>query len=177
MRRYHVEVAGKTHVIDVNELTAHDFQVTVGGQQFTVTLSSAEDVSETVIAPDMGARADRDRNGDDPEPEAPSAARFRPAPPDALRSMVPAAPPKQPPPVPDRAAAIGAIKAPMPGTVTSVDVAPGDEVKNGQVLLKLEAMKMVNAIKSPRGGVVAEVPVQPGQSVGYGHLLVVFKEN
>jgi biotin carboxyl carrier protein len=176
MRRYHVEVGGKTHVIDVNELTAHEFQVVVGEQEFTVTLSSAEDVPEAVIAPDMGQPRNGDRNGGNPSAETLSAAKFRPAPPDSLRSMVPAAPPKLPP-SPVRTAAVGAIKSPMPGTVTKVEVAPGDRVKSGQVLLRLEAMKMVNAIKSPRDGVIAELPVQAGQSVGYGHVLVVFEEN
>ncbi len=46
----------------------------------------------------------------------------------------------------------------MPGTITAVEVKAGDAVKTGQVLVQLEAMKMVNAIKSPRDGVVADGP-------------------
>lgn len=171
MRRYHVEVGGRTHVIDVNELTANEFQVTVGDQAFTVSLSAAEDLPEAVISPDIAQVT----NGEGDEHL--SAARFKPIAPDALPSMVPAAPPKLPPSPERRAVAINAVKAPMPGTVTSVEVAAGDEVKTGQVLLKLEAMKMVNAIKAPRDGVIADVPVTPGQSVGYGHVLVAFKES
>jgi biotin carboxyl carrier protein len=177
MRRYHVEVGGKTHVIDVDELSAHEFQVSVGDQKFTVTLSSAEDVAEAVISPDMGLVTNGNGHTALTPVEDLSAAKFRPVAPDALPSMVPAAPPKLPPSPDRRASSIGALKAPMPGTVTAVEVSAGDEVKTGQVLLKLEAMKMVNAIKSPRDGGVAEVMVQPGQSVGYGHVLVVFKEN
>ena len=63
----------------------------------------------------------------------------------------------------------------MPGTITAVGVRPGDEVQAGQILVKLEAMKMVNAIRSPHAGIVSEVRVQPGDSVGHGHVLVTFE--
>jgi urea carboxylase len=43
------------------------------------------------------------------------------------------------------------------------------------VLLKLEAMKMVNAIKAPHDGIISEVRVQPGESVGHGYVLVTFE--
>ena len=46
----------------------------------------------------------------------------------------------------------------------------------GQLVVKLEAMKMTNAIKAPQDAVVAEVRAQAGQAVGYGDVLVVFKE-
>jgi biotin carboxyl carrier protein len=177
MRRYHVEVGGKTHVIDVNEVTAHEFQVVVGNQEFTVKLSSAADIPETIISPEMGQVRSADRNGDGAhEPEPLSAARFRPPAPETLPSMVPMAPPRLPP-SPDRTpGTVNVLKAPMPGTVTTVEVVAGAQVTTGQVLLKLEAMKMVNAIKSPREGVIADVPVRPGQSVGYGTVLVTFME-
>jgi 3-methylcrotonyl-CoA carboxylase alpha subunit len=64
----------------------------------------------------------------------------------------------------------------MPGTITSVEVKPGDDVTVGQVLVKLEAMKMINAIKAAQAGRIAAVPVRPGQSVGYGDHLVAFEE-
>ena len=65
------------------------------------------------------------------------------------------------------------IKAPMPGAVISVEVAPGDEVKRGQGLVILAAMKMENEIKAPRAGTVKSVDVQPGQTVEQGRTLVV----
>jgi len=158
--------------VDVQELTATDFRVSVGGQQLDVTLSAAEDVPETVITPEILPANDDDRGA---ALQAPSAAPFKPAAPDTLKPMVPAAHPPLPPAQPERGAA-GALKAPMPGTITAVETKAGDAVAAGQVLLKLEAMKMVNAIKAPRGGVVAAVLFQPGQSFGYGHVLVTFKE-
>lgn len=63
------------------------------------------------------------------------------------------------------------VKAPMPGTILSLAVKQGDQVKRGQVLLILEAMKMENEILSPRDGVVAALAVASGQSVETGSLL------
>ncbi len=64
------------------------------------------------------------------------------------------------------------IRAPIPGTILSVDVQPGVRVEYGQPLLVLEAMKMKNIIRAPRAGVVLEVTVQPGQSVAHNDLLL-----
>ena len=57
------------------------------------------------------------------------------------------------------------IKAPMPGLVVTVPVEEGQEVKEGDVLLILESMKMQNELKAPRDGVVGKVLVSPGDSV------------
>lgn len=64
------------------------------------------------------------------------------------------------------------INAPMPGTILSIDVNEGDEVKAGQVLLILEAMKMENEILSPRDGKVAAIHTTKGASVNTGDKLV-----
>lgn len=57
------------------------------------------------------------------------------------------------------------LKAPMPGLVVAVPVAEGQEVKEGDVLLILESMKMQNELKSPRDGVVGRIHVAAGDSV------------
>ena len=168
MRRYQVEVGGRTHVVDVQEVTATQFHVVVGGRELQVTLSAAEDVPEAVISPEIVPARDG-------EAEPPSAAAFRPPAPETLPPMVPAAHPPLPPPQPEQRSG-GALKAPMPGTITAIETQAGAVVKTGQVLVKLEAMKMVNAIKAAHDGVVAEVRVQAGQNVGYGHVLVTFEE-
>ena len=54
----------------------------------------------------------------------------------------------------------GSVKAPMPGKVSRINVSPGDEVKEGDVLLAMEAMKMEHSIKSPISGVVVELRCQ-----------------
>lgn len=63
------------------------------------------------------------------------------------------------------AAAEGAVKAPLTGTVTTVSVKAGDRVKKGQVLMILEAMKMENEILAECDGTIAAVHVKQGDSV------------
>jgi biotin carboxyl carrier protein len=65
------------------------------------------------------------------------------------------------------------IKAPMPGLVVNVLVAPGDTVAHGQRVVVLEAMKMQNDLTSPRAGVVRAVKTETGQAVSQGQPLVV----
>lgn len=173
MRRYHISVGGRTHVLDITETDPHNFLVLVEGQEYTVTLSASEDVPEAVITPEIAPAAAAADEDSEPRARAvPSAAAFRPVAPQTLPPLRPATPrPLAPPPSTDDSH----VKSPMPGTITAVDVRPGDEVQAGQVLVKLEAMKMVNAIRSPHAGIVSEVRVQPGDSVGHAHVLVTFE--
>jgi pyruvate carboxylase len=67
------------------------------------------------------------------------------------------------------------VGAPMPGTVTTVGVAPGAKVACGDTLLTLEAMKMQTAVRAESEGEVAEVLVSPGQTVDVKDLLVVLR--
>ncbi|MFF4710212.1 acetyl/propionyl/methylcrotonyl-CoA carboxylase subunit alpha [Streptomyces eurythermus] len=75
----------------------------------------------------------------------------------------------------DRAGHAGAdsLTAPMPGTVTVVKVAVGDEVTAGQSLLVVEAMKMEHVISAPHAGTVAELDVTPGSTVAMDQVLAV----
>lgn len=66
----------------------------------------------------------------------------------------------------------GKITAPMPGTVLSIACSKGQNVKKGEILLVLEAMKMENEIQSPADGTVQEIMVAKGQSVDAGEILV-----
>ncbi|MFI9646001.1 biotin carboxylase N-terminal domain-containing protein [Streptomyces sp. NPDC052040] len=65
------------------------------------------------------------------------------------------------------------LTAPMPGTVTVVKVAVGDEVTAGQSLLVVEAMKMEHVISAPHAGTVAELDVTPGTAVAMDQVLAV----
>jgi biotin carboxyl carrier protein len=69
-------------------------------------------------------------------------------------------------------AIINDIKAPMPGLILDVQVKEGDEVKEGDYLLVLEAMKMENTITAPRDAVVKSVTVKKGQTVEKNQLLI-----
>ena len=73
---------------------------------------------------------------------------------------------------PVAAASANAIVAPMPGTINAVKVTSGQQVKKGDVLVILEAMKMENEIYADKVGKVGQVFVQKGASVQTGTALV-----
>ena len=66
-----------------------------------------------------------------------------------------------------------AVSAPMPGTILKVNVQNGQAVKEGELLVVLEAMKMENEIYAPKSGTVAQVATSKGASVNTGDVLVV----
>ena len=75
---------------------------------------------------------------------------------------------------PKAAAPAGAavVKAPMPGTILDVKVSVGQQIKKGDVLVILEAMKMENEIVADQDGTVASVNTTKGASVNSGDVLV-----
>jgi biotin carboxyl carrier protein len=67
------------------------------------------------------------------------------------------------------------IECPMPGTILKVNVNPGDNVKKGEVMFILEAMKMENEIMAPHDAKVVEVSVAKGAVVNTGDVLIVIQ--
>ena len=126
------------------------FNITVNGKAYEVDVEEIGGVPEAPRAPRAAA----------PRAAAPVAA--------APVAAAPAAPAAAP------AAAGGtSVECPMPGTVLDIKVAAGDTVKNGDVLLILEAMKMENEITAAADGKVVSVNVSKGASVDAGDVLVV----
>ncbi|MES2747043.1 MAG: biotin/lipoyl-containing protein [Bacteroidota bacterium] len=70
---------------------------------------------------------------------------------------------------------VNAIKAPMPGLILEISVAVGQEVKENDPLLILEAMKMENSFLSPRNGIIKSIAVEKGNAVDKGQLLIEFE--
>lgn len=71
--------------------------------------------------------------------------------------------------------AIQLLKAPMPGLIINVSVNVGDEVKKGDTLLILEAMKMENVIKSPRDGKIKKVNIELRKAVEKNQVMLEFE--
>lgn len=91
-------------------------------------------------------------------------------------TAAPAAPAAAPAPVAAPAAAPvagEAVTAPMPGNILKVNVTAGQAVKEGDVLVVLEAMKMENEILAPKACTVKQVLVSKGSTVDTGATLVV----
>jgi len=125
------------------------YRISVNGQSYDVTVEEMGGMSAAVPAQAAPVAAPA------AAPAAPVAAQAAPAP-----AAAPAA------------AGSLQVKSPMPGTLVSYKVAAGQQVKAGQVLLILEAMKMENEIVAPRDGVVAALRSAPGSSVNTGDVLV-----
>ena len=70
---------------------------------------------------------------------------------------------------------INQIKAPMPGLILDIPVNSGEEIKEGELLLILEAMKMENSIVSPINGRIKNVSVEKGTTVTKNQLLIEFE--
>lgn len=136
------------------------YRITVDGTAYTVEvedLSGSAASSAPLSAPAPAAA---------PAP-APAAA---PAPAPA------AAPAPAPAPAPAAAPAPSGgtpVTAPMPGKVLRVVVAAGEAVKEGDLVLILEAMKMENEIFSPAAGVVRDVRVRDGETVNTGDAMMI----
>ena len=97
------------------------------------------------------------------------------APAAAPGAAVAAAPVAAPAAAPAAAAPVAgeAVTAPMPGNILKVNVTAGQAVKEGDLLIVLEAMKMENEIFAPKAGTVAQVLVQKGSTVDTGATMVV----
>lgn len=97
-----------------------------------------------------------------------------PAPAQAAAPAAPAAAaPAAAPAAPVNLAAGETVAAPMPGNILRIDVKQGDTVKEGQILVILEAMKMENEIVAPKAGTVAQIVTSKGAVVDTGSPLVV----
>lgn len=130
------------------------FRITVNGEVYEVEVE--ETGSEGMAAPAQASA---------PRPVAPVARPVASAP---VKAAAPAAAPKPA----AGAAGAGSVTAPMPGTILDVKVSVGDQVKAGQPVVILEAMKMENEITATADGTIKEVRVSKGATVNPGDVLV-----
>ncbi len=125
------------------------YTITVNGNTYDV---SVEEGQRAVQSAPVAAPAPK---------AAPAAA---PAPKAAEAAPAPAA-------APSGTAGSVKVSAPMPGKIVSVKATVGQQLKKGDVILILEAMKMENEIVSPQDGTLASINVTAGQSIEAGNLL------
>jgi biotin carboxyl carrier protein len=69
----------------------------------------------------------------------------------------------------------GGVKSPLPGVIKDIKCKVGDDIKRGQTILVLEAMKMENNINSDKDGKVVEIKVNKGDSVLEGTDLIIIE--
>ena len=134
-----------------------EFKYTIDGKEYKVEIGeiSAENVAEVTVNGDKySVQMDKPT-----EPEKKKVELGKPAATEANEDAAPAA----------------AIKAPLPGTITSVEVTVGQEVKAGDTVVVLEAMKMQNSIEAEKDGKVTAIAVKVGQAVLEDDPLVVIE--
>ena len=144
MNKYQYKVQCVDYDVEIEEVEGTLAKVSVNGIPFEVELKRPINPVHAIKKPKVAA----------PKPAAPAAAAPKPA--------APAAAPGSGNPV----------KAPLPGTISSISVKVGDQVNVGDTVLVLEAMKMQNNIEAEYAGTVTSIVVNPGDSVMEGAVLL-----
>ena len=148
MKQYKYKVNGAQYDVTINEIQGQLAKVVVNGIPFDVEMQNSQ-LSEDNL-------------------------------PDVTTTAAPAAAPAAPvvaAPAATEAAPSGAgegtpVKAPLPGVVTKINVSVGQQVKKGENVLVLEAMKMENNITAEADGTVSGIAVKAGDSVLEGAVLL-----
>jgi biotin carboxyl carrier protein len=170
IHRYSVDVSGSEREISVEKLDGNRVRVTHAGRTRVyeaVRVATNPRASTWSLLPEGGGRQQLvDVDGAAPDLTVTVDNQSVPLKLTTARAKVAgraAPPPKSGP---------SAILSPMPGKVVKVLVAVGDEVKSGQGVVVVEAMKMENELKAPKDGKVKAVAVKEGQPVEAGQSLV-----
>ncbi|CAD5243539.1 acetyl-CoA carboxylase biotin carboxyl carrier protein subunit [Thermococcus camini] len=149
MAKVKVIVDGVEYEVEVEELGGGRFKVAFEDREYTVEAKGLGiDVGALSAVPAASA------------PSAPSV---------PVPTAVPVAPAAPATPAP---AGEGVVTAPMPGKILRILVKEGEQVKTGQGLVVLEAMKMENEIPAPKDGVVKKILVKEGDTVDTGQALI-----
>ena len=146
MKEYKYKINGNLYNVVIGDIEENIAHVEVNGTHYTVEM---EKKPKAAPAPKPVAR-----------PVAKPAAAPAPA------ASAPASKP---------AAGKSGVKSPLPGVILDIKVKEGDEVKKGQTIIILEAMKMENSINADRDGKIASIKVSKGESVLEGTDLVIIE--
>ena len=146
MKEYKYKINGNLYNVVIGDIEDNIAHVEVNGTHYTVEM---EKKPKAAPAPKPVAR-----------PVAKPAAAPTPA------ASAPASKP---------AAGKSGVKSPLPGVILDIKVKEGDEVKKGQTVIILEAMKMENSINADKDGKVTAINVSKGESVLEGTDLVIIE--
>lgn len=144
MKQYKYTINGNVYEVIIKNVEDDVANVEVNGTLYKVNMESKEKKTTTIKRPVQ-------------KTAAPVAA-----------STSAAAAPK-----PTASGAQGAVKSPLPGVILDITCNVGDEVKRGQKIAILEAMKMENNINADRDGKVVEIKVTKGQSILEGAEIII----
>jgi biotin carboxyl carrier protein len=159
MKEYKYKINGNEYSVAIIDLEGDKAAVEVNGVSYQVDILTE---GYTAPAPRPAAKP-----AAAPAP-APAAAPAAPAP--APQPIAPAAPAAEP------AAPAGkgiAVQSPLPGVILDIKVAVGDQVKAGQTVAILEAMKMENNINAECDGVITAIKVAKGDNILEGSDIVI----
>lgn len=150
MNKYQYKVQGVDYEVEIEEVEGNIAKVNVNGIPFEVELQQPINAAKhpNIVKPKV----------ETPKPAA---------------SAQPAAPQSQPAQQASAPAGSGnPLKAPLPGTISSINVKVGDTIAVGDVVVVLEAMKMQNNIEAEYAGTVTSILVNPGDSVMEGAVMM-----
>jgi biotin carboxyl carrier protein len=146
MKRYQIEVAGRTFEVEVlGDPQQEEVQVAIDGETLTVRVK-AEEVRQPAPAEAAAGEAAVVEGEPTPSPQKPVQA--------------------------PKAAASDTVTSPLPGVIKTIAVQPGQQVAPNDELIVIEAMKMDNVIRSVRDGTIGTVFVAEGRQVSHGEPLM-----
>ncbi len=149
MKEYKFKINGSEYVVNVADVENSTAEVEVNGINFTVEIDTP--IKKSTPSVPKVSQTTHSYQQTIAKPTAP----------------VSAAPAEK------VAAGEVAVKSPLPGVILEINVKEGDDVKKGQKLLTLEAMKMENVIEASKDGKVVAIKTNKGDSVLEGATLVI----
>ena len=160
MKKYQYKVQGVDYEVEITDIEGKIARVNVNGIPFEVEMQKPINAAKH---PALAAI----KRGATSAPVAPAPA----ASPTPTSAAKPAAAPAASS-VPAASTTGNAVKAPLPGTITAINVKEGDKVNVGDVVIVLEAMKMQNNIEAEYAGTVTSIKVVTGDAVMEGSVLL-----
>ena len=166
MKKYQYKVQGVDYEVEITDIEGKIARVNVNGIPFEVEMQKPINAAKhpALAAIKRSATSAPVAPAPAASPTPTSAAKPAAAP---AASSAPAAAP-----VPAASTTGNAIKAPLPGTITAINVKEGDKVNVGDVVIVLEAMKMQNNIEAEYAGTVTSIKVVTGDAVMEGSVLL-----